>query len=144
MTFVHMVSMCQNKDKILESLKKSASPVQKVYLILCDNESREEIKDVEKTLRLLLEVNVIDVRQLDIDDIINELLKAINNEIGYGNMVFLNSTDSPEILDFAFHVSAQISGCTLYTGIPTTDGQGIDELLNIPVESFWFDAIVRK
>lgn len=133
MTFVHMVSMCQNKDKILKSFKKCASPAQKVYLILYDNEPRDKIKDVEKTLRLLLEVNIIDVRQLDIDGIINELLKVINKEISYGNMVFLNSTESPEILDYAFHVSAQISGCTLYTGVSTTDGQGIDEVLNIPV-----------
>lgn len=136
MKFVHIVSICQNKDDILESLKESIFPVQKVYLVLCDNDLQDETKDIEKTLKLVFGVDIIDVCQLDIGDIVNELLKVINNEISSGNRVFLNSTGSPEILNFAFSVSAHLSGCKLYTGIPAEDKQGIDGVMNVPVESY--------
>lgn len=134
MKFVHIVSASQNKDNVLESLKQSIFPVQKVYLVLCGNDLEVEAKDMEKTLKLVFEVDTIDVCQLDVGEIINELLKVINNEMDYGNMVLLNSTGSPEILDFTFHISAQTSGCKLYIGIPIEDGQGISEVLDIPVE----------
>ncbi|MFO7968338.1 MAG: DUF6293 family protein [Archaeoglobaceae archaeon] len=131
MKFVHVLPTCQNNDKILESIKKSVFPVQKVHLVICDDDLGE-FKDMETTLRSVFEVETIDVRLLDIDAMVNKILRAINTEIDCGNMVFLNTTDSPEILNFAFHVSAQISGCKLYTGVPTKD-KGV-EVLDIPVK----------
>ncbi len=134
MKFVHMVPVCQNKENVFKSLKKSIFPVQKIYLVLWDNDLQDEINGIEKTLKLVFRVDIIDVCQLDIGDMVNELLQVINHEICSGNMVFLNSTDSPEILNFAFSVSAQISRCKLYTGISTKNRQVIDEVIEIPVE----------
>lgn len=132
--FVHIVSICKNKDNILESLKESVFPVQKVYLVQFDNSDIElEVKDMEKILRSVFEVDIIDVCHLEIGDMVNELLRVINYELGCGNMVFLNSTDSPEILNFVFYVCAHIAGCKLYTGIPTKEREGI-EVLDISVE----------
>lgn len=134
MKVVHIAAVCQNKSKVLESLKKNGHPVQRVYLVLWDKFAGEkEVEDLRKNLRAVAEVERIDVCDLEVDAMVDELLKIVNKELDNGNEVLLNSTESPEILHFVFYTTAHLSSCKLYTGIPTEDRQGIGEVLKVPV-----------
>ncbi|MFW6185911.1 MAG: DUF6293 family protein [Halobacteriota archaeon] len=133
MRSIHVATICPNKDVILDSLKKSGYPVQKVYLVSCDQKSQKNrFEDIENALRAVAETEIIDVSHMEVDNMVEELLKTVDEELENGNRVFLNSTDAPEVLHLALYTTARITGCKLYAGVSKGGGR-VDEVMEIPL-----------
>jgi DNA-binding transcriptional ArsR family regulator len=132
------------KERLLESIRKSGYPIQKVYLVLEKNKgpSREDIyraaEEIEKTLNVLVEVEKIYVDMLDVYAAALEMLGVIKKELTEGNEVLINASDSTRTLCIACYVAAQLSGSKLYMAMPRyEDGKevGIDRVVEIPIPS---------
>ncbi len=135
MKSVHIATIGPDKYTIIDSLKKSGYPVQKVYLVSCDKISQknpfEDIEDIENALRAVAETDIIDVSHMEVDDMVDELLKTVDKELEKGNKVFLNSTDASEVLHLALYTTARITKCKLYAGV--SKGGRVYEVMEIPL-----------
>jgi len=136
---IHVIPVGFKKDMLLESIRQSKHPIQKAYLVV-GKDREEEIyrisEEIEKTLKVLVEVEIIHVDKLDVYTAVSEILRVIKKELTEGNKVFVNVTDSPRTLCLACVISAQLSGCRLYTAIPMYENGnevGIAEVIEIPI-----------
>lgn len=141
---IHIMPVGLRKERLLESIRKSGYPIQKVYLVLEKNKgpSREDIyraaEEIEKTLNVLVEVEKIYVDMLDVYAAALEMLGVIKKELTEGNEVLINASDSTRTLCIACYVAAQLSGSKLYMAMPRyEDGKevGIDRVVEIPIPS---------
>jgi len=152
---VHIMPVGPEKDILLESIKKSGHPIQKVYLVLGkdknlsgEKEAYKAATEIEKTLNVLIEVEKIYVDKLDIYSAVLEMLKVIKKEISEGNDVLINSTGSTKTMCIACYVASQLSGSKLYMVIPKFKGDkvvGIDRVVEIlipPLKRIGEDKIV--
>ena len=139
---VHVMPVGVNKERLLESIRRSGYPIQKVYLVLgkdvdVDFEAvKASAAEIEKTLNVLVEVDKIDVDKIDVYTAALDMLKVIKKEIDEGSDVLINATDASRTLCLASYVAAQLSGSKLYMAIPKIeDGNevGIERIEEIAI-----------
>lgn len=140
---VHIMPVGLKKERLLESIRRSGHPIQKVYLVLGKDKklSGEEnvhktAEEIEKTLNVLVEVEKIYVDKLDVYSAALEMLKVIKKEITEGNEVLINASDSIRTLCISCYVAAQLSGSRLYIALPKYENGeevGIDKVVEIPI-----------
>jgi len=140
---VHIMPVGLKKERLLESIRRSGYPIQKVYLVLGKDKklSGEEnvhktAEEIEKTLNVLVEVEKIYVDKLDVYSAALEMLKVIKKEITEGNKVLINASDSVRTLCISCYVAAQLSGSKLYIALPKYENGeevGIDKVVEIPI-----------
>jgi len=120
---VHVMPVGVNKERLLESIRKSGYPIQKVYLVLgkdidMDFEAvKTSAAEIEKTLKVLVEVDKINVDKMDVYTAALDMLKVIKVEMDEGSDVLINVTDASRTLCLASYVAAQLSGSKLYMAI---------------------------
>ncbi len=139
---VHVMPVGVNKERLLESIRKSGYPIQKVYLVLGkdidvdENAVSEAAAEIEKTLNVLVEVDKITVEKVDVYAAALDMLRVIKKEIDEGSEVLINATDASRTLCLASYVAAQLSGSKLYMAVPKIeDGKeaGIERIEEIPI-----------
>ncbi len=139
---VHVMPIGVNKERLLESIRKSGYPIQKVYLVLgkdidVDFEAvKTSAAEIEKTLNVLVEVDKINVDKIDVYTAALDMLKVIKKELDEGSEVLINATDASRTLCLASYVAAQLSGSKLYMAIPKIeDGKevGIERIEEIAI-----------
>ncbi|AEA46647.1 HFX_2341 family transcriptional regulator domain-containing protein [Archaeoglobus veneficus] len=140
---VHIMPVGLNKERLLESIRRSGYPIQKVYLVLGNDKglSGEEdvhkaAEEIEKTLNVLVEVEKIYVDKLDVYSAALDMLKVIKTELDEGNEILINASDAPRTLCIACYIAAQLSGSRLYIAMPKYEGGkevGIEKIVEIPI-----------
>ncbi len=140
---VHIMPVGLNKDRLLESIRRSGYPIQKVYLVLGKDKSlsgEEDIHkaadEVEKTLNVLVEVEKVYVDKLDVYAAALGMLEVIKRELDENNEILINASDSPRTLCIACYIAAQLSGGKLYIAMPRYRGgeeAGIEKIVEIPI-----------
>ncbi|MFP3908801.1 MAG: DUF6293 family protein [Halobacteriota archaeon] len=140
---VHIMPVGLKKDRLLESIRQSGYPIQKVYLVMGkdkDLSGEQEIykvaADIEQTLSVLVEVEKIYVDKLNVYSAALDILGVVKKEFDGGNKILINATDSPRTLCIACYVSAQLSSSTLYIAMPKYENGnevGISDVINIPI-----------
>ncbi len=139
---VHVMPVGVNKERLLESIRKSGYPIQKVYLVLGKDIDLDEkavnsaAAEIEKTLNVLVEVGKIEVEKMDVYAAALDMLKIIKKEIDEGSEVLINATDASRTLCLASYVAAQLSNSKLYMAIPKVeDGKevGIEKIVEIAI-----------
>lgn len=152
---VHIMPVGPEKEILLESIKKSGHPIQKVYLVLGKDKNLAEEKEaykaateIEKTLNVLIEVEKIYVDKLDVYSAVLDMLKVIKQELSEGNDVLINSTGSTKTMCIACYIASQLSGSKLYMVIPKFKGDKeveidrVAEILIPPLKRVGEDKIV--
>ncbi len=139
---VHVMPVGVNKERLLESIRKSGYPIQKVYLVLGKDIDLDEeavnnaAAEIEKTLNVLVEVGKIEVEKMDIYAAALDMLKVIKKEIDEGSEVLINATDASRTLCLASYVAAQLSGSKLYMAIPKIENgkeAGIEKIVEVAI-----------
>ncbi|RUM35125.1 MAG: hypothetical protein DSY33_00250 [Archaeoglobus sp.] len=139
---VHVMPVGVNKERLLESIRKSGYPIQKVYLVLgrdvdLDWEAvKNSAAEIERTLNVLVEVEKIDIEKMSVYAAALDMLKTIKREIDEGSDVLINTTDASRTFCLASYVAAQLSGSKLYMAIPKIeDGKevGIERIEEIAI-----------
>jgi DNA-binding transcriptional ArsR family regulator len=140
---VHIIPVGLRKERLLESIRQSGYPIQKVYLVLGkdkklsgEEEAYRAADEIEKTLNVLVEVEKIYVDKLDVYAAALDVLGVIKRELAENNEVLINASDSARTLCIACYVAAQLSGSRLYLAMPKyEDGGevGIDKVVEIPI-----------
>lgn len=140
---VHIMPVGLKKERLLESIRQSGYPIQKVYLVLGkdkklsgESETYNIANEIEKTLNVLVEVEKIFVNKLDVYAAALEMLKVVKKEHDEGNEVLINATDSPRTLCIACYISAQLSSNRLYIAMPLYENGnevGIADVVEIPI-----------
>ncbi len=151
---VHVIPVGVNKERLLESIRKSGYPIQKVYLVIgkeidYDPKSIEEsANEIEKTLKVLVDVDKILVDKIDVYAVALEILKTIKSELDAGSEVLINTTDASRIMCLSSYVVAQLSGSKLYMAIPKfEDGkevgiERVEEILVPPLKRISDDKML--
>ncbi len=114
MKTVHIIPVDKRCDVVLESVKECGKPIQKAYLVFCDDKSC--IKDVKNALKNFIEVEEVRVER-EVYSALMEILKVIKREVGEGNSVYLNLSDAPRELCIAGVMSAQIANAGVYMAV---------------------------
>jgi DNA-binding transcriptional ArsR family regulator len=140
---VHIIPIGVNEERLLDSIRKSGYPIQKVYMVLGSDETLSGEKEIhakadeiEKTLKVLIEVERVYVDKLNVYSAALEILKVIKKELVEENEVMINATDAPRTLVISCYIAAQLSGSRLYIALPKyEDGKevGIDRILEISI-----------
>ncbi len=139
---VHVMPVGVNKERLLESIRKSGYPIQKVYLVLgkdidLDEEAvNKAAAEIEKTLNVLVEVGKIQVEKMDVYAAALDMLKVIKKEIDEGSEVLINATDASRTLCLASYVAAQLSNSKLYMAIPKVENGkevGIEKIVEVAI-----------
>ncbi|AGK62134.1 hypothetical protein Asulf_02181 [Archaeoglobus sulfaticallidus PM70-1] len=140
---VHIIPVGVNKERMLDSIRQSGYPIQKVYMVLGKDESLSGEKEIyknadeiENTLKVLIDVDRIYVNKLNVYAAALEIIKVIKKELTEGNEVLINATDSPRTLVISCYIAAQLSGSRIYIALPKyEDGKevGIDRVIEIPI-----------
>lgn len=138
---VHIMPVGPEKEILLESIKKSGHPIQKVYLVLGkdknladEKEAYKAATEIEKTLNVLIEVEKIYVDKLNVYSAVLDMLKVIKKELSEGNDVLINATGSTKTMCIACYIASQLSGSRLYMVIPKLGEKGaIDRVVEIPI-----------
>lgn len=140
---VHIMPVGLNKNRLLESIRQSGYPIQKVYLAMGknnalsgENEVYRVAEEIEQTLSVLVEVEKIYVDKLNVYSAALDMLEIVKQESEEGNKVLINATDSPRTLCIACYISAQLSSNTLYIAMPKYESGsevGISDVINIPI-----------
>lgn len=140
---VHIMPVGLKKDRLLESIRQSGYPIQKVYLVLGkdkklsgEEETYKIAEEIEKTLNVLVEVDKIYVDKLNVYAAALEILSVIKEELVDGNEILINASDSPRTLCIACYISAQLSGSKLYIAMPKYENGnevGIANVIEIPI-----------
>ncbi|RLI78991.1 hypothetical protein DRP05_05445 [Archaeoglobales archaeon] len=152
---VHIMPVGEEKEVLLESIKKSGHPIQKVYLVLGKDKNLPEEKEaykaateIEKTLNVLIEVDKIYVDKLDVYSAVLDMLKAIKQEVSEGNDVLINATGASKTMCIACYIASQLSGSKLYMVIPKfkagkeVEFDRVTEILVPPLKRVGEDKIV--
>ncbi|RLI86794.1 MAG: hypothetical protein DRP01_03435 [Archaeoglobales archaeon] len=133
MKTIHIVPLGDRCDMILESIRMSGKPIQKAYLIVCDDACLDEIVNA---LKNFIEVEVVRVER-EIYDASIKILEIIRREMDEGNDVLINLSDASRDLCIACIISAQISGVGIYMEsngkiidlkVPSVKGVGEDKV----------------
>ncbi len=139
---VHVIPVGVNKERLLESIRKSGYPIQKVYLVVgkdidVDLKAVESAAaEIEKTLKVLVEVDKIKVEKMDVYAAALEILKVIKREIDSGGEVLINATDASRTMCIASYVAAQLSNSKLYMAVPKFENGkevGIEKIEEIAI-----------
>lgn len=140
---VHIIPIGVNVERLLDSIKESGYPIQKVYLVLGkdkelsgEKEIYANADEIEKTLKVLIEVERVYIDKLDVYSSALEILKVIKKELSEGNDVLINATDAPRTTVISCYIAAQLSESRLYIALPRYENGkevGIDRIVEIPI-----------
>ncbi|RLI81158.1 hypothetical protein DRP07_07925, partial [Archaeoglobales archaeon] len=140
---VHIIPIGVNVERLLDSIKGSGYPIQKVYIVLGkdktlsgEKEIYAKADEIERTLKVLIEVERVYVDKLNVYSSALEILKVIKKELSEGNEVLINATDAPRTTVISCYIAAQLSESRLYIALPKYEkGKeiGIDRIIEIPI-----------
>jgi DNA-binding transcriptional ArsR family regulator len=140
---VHIIPIGVNEERLLDSIRKSGYPIQKVYMVLGadkslsgEKEIHAKADEIEKTLKVLIEVGRVYVDKLNVYSSALEMLKVIKKELVEGNEVLINASDAPRTLVISCYIAAQLSGSKLYIALPKYENGkevGIDRILEVSI-----------
>lgn len=114
MKHVHIIPAGSNKENLLESLKQSDYPVQRIYLVIQRGDEERVAEELEQTLKVLIDVEKVYVDS-DFYGAVYEILNVVRREKDVGNRVFINVAGCSRLLALACYISAQLSESMLYT-----------------------------
>ncbi len=140
---VHIMPVGVKRERLLDSIRISGYPIQKVYLVLGEDKTlsgEQEIynnaEDIEKTLKVLIEVERIYIDRLNVYSAALEVLKAIKRELTEGNEVLINASDAPRATVISCYIAAQLSGSRIYIALPKFENGeevGIERVVEVPI-----------
>lgn len=127
---VHVITVESNPAEIVNSVKMSNHPIHKAYLVFDKDDAKSAVEEVKDTLSSLVDVSVIKLKEEQVYDAVEEILKTIRKEVDSGNTVFFNITDSDRLMCLACFISGQISDSKIYMKV----GDNITEIQAPPMK----------
>lgn len=138
MKTVHIIPLGRRCKVILNSIKMSGKPIQKAYLVVCEEEVC--LEELMNALKNFIDVEVVRVDG-EIYDAAMKVLKVVRDEIDNGNEVYFNLSDAPMELCIASLISAQISGTKIYLAKVNGDVKEVLDLKVPPIKGIGEDKI---
>lgn len=138
-----LVFVGHHKERILESIRALRLPLEKIILLIGEEEisGEEKVRKVAEELKEELKgdfkVEVEEINKRDLMKAVVQLLKIIGDERTLGREVVVNASGSLRILAIAGYIASCIAKCRIFTSIPKYDENfeeiGIEQVIEVPI-----------